>query len=136
MKMVQIILVRVKKQVYSYLFENLALSAQQANHVLHLAGDTLKDLINEEMESGTVEDILVDLIGEGFLDLFRTPFALKFRQRLTHSFAQQTWMDKSKIDLLVLIILPYILSELSKELKKNIEEEGNAHLLTVVGISS
>jgi hypothetical protein len=121
MKMVQIILVRVKKQVYSYLFENLALSAQQANDVLHLAGNTLKDLINEEMESGTVEDILVDLIGEGFLDLFRTPFALKFTQRLTQSFAQQTWMDKSKIDLLVLIILPYLLSELSKELKKNID---------------
>ena len=135
-QMVQIILVRVKRQVYSYLFDTLELSAHQANEILHIAGSALQDLIKEEMRSGKIDGVLADLEDEGFLDLFRTPFAIKFRQRLSEYFAQQSSVEKSKIKILVLVILPYFLSELARQLKKNLEDEGNARLLSVVGISS
>lgn len=135
-KMVQIILVRVKIQVYSYLFETLELSAHQANEVLHMAGRALQDLIKEEMVSGKIDGVVADLTGEGFLDLFRTPFAIKFRQKLSEYFTQQTSIEKNKINLMVLIISPYFLSELARQIKKNLDEEGNPQLLSVVGISS
>ncbi len=134
--MVQIILVRVKKQVYSYLFESLKLTAHQVNEVLHIAGKTLKDLINEEEKAGNIEGTLEDLIGEGFLDLFRTPFAFKFRERLSQQFERHASVEKDKTDLLVLIILPYMLSELAKDLKKDIDAGKSPQLLSLVGINN